>query len=617
MKSLSLYNSKKDIASMLKAENKLKEIEERFYNLFEKAPIGILILDNFGKFIDANPKFTEIMGYDKKKFIGKNLLYLSKMLKSDLKKVIGQFSEIVKGKTLGPVEFTLINNKGKKISILCTFSPILQQKQVILLVQDITDNKEIQESLKNSEHSYRRLFEAAQDGVLLLDAKTGMIVDVNPFMINMLGYSKKVFLGKHVWEIGLFKDVFSNKKKFKELQSKKYVRYENLPLETGAGKKINVEFVSNVYYVGDKKVIQCNIRNITLRKEIQDALIKKEEELRTIFDTSPALIIIFDNNQKVIKMNDKILSWLGYNKKEFIGKLLYSLPLTKESKIKSIKEFNEIMKGKKTEPYEVKFISKDNKIKVGLISGKSIIDSKGKVIFYYATISDINEKKELEELKNNLLMLTSHDLKQPLMPILGYADLLKTIITDKKGKKYLSRIIDSSYRMRDMVNKIINVFKIEAGQLTFTITKNDLSKLINEVIDYKTSFGTLKGLKIINHLKKEVTAQFDVERLRDVFVNLLDNAIKFTDKGGTITVKSWTKNNKAYASVKDTGKGLSKEEKDNLFKKFYQSKEAKALGGSGIGLLLVKKIIDCHKGKITVKSVYGKGTEFIVELPRR
>jgi PAS domain S-box-containing protein len=121
-------------------------------------------------------------------------------------------------------------------------------------------------ALKASEMRYRRLFETAQDGILILNADTGQIDDVNPFLTDMLGYSREQLLGNKLWEIGPFKDTKASKAEFRELQREDYVRYDDLPLETSAGKSINVEFVSNVYQVNGGRVIQCNIRNITERK---------------------------------------------------------------------------------------------------------------------------------------------------------------------------------------------------------------------------------------------------------------------------------------------------------------------------------------------------------------
>ncbi|MGQ9648222.1 MAG: sigma-54 interaction domain-containing protein [Thermodesulfobacteriota bacterium] len=136
-----------------------------------------------------------------------------------------------------------------------------------------------EEALKISETRYRRLFETAQDGILILDADTGQILDVNPFLIEMLGYSHEEFLGKKLWEIGAFKDMEASKTAFLELQSKGYIRYEDLPLETRDGRRVAVEFISNVYLVNHKKVIQCNIRDVTERKLLAEALRKAHDEL--------------------------------------------------------------------------------------------------------------------------------------------------------------------------------------------------------------------------------------------------------------------------------------------------------------------------------------------------
>lgn len=141
---------------------------------------------------------------------------------------------------------------------------------------DIVDIQKI----KTSELRYRRLFEAAQDGILLLDAQTGAITDVNPFLVKMLEYTREEFIEKKLWEVGAFKDIEASQEAFEALQKNEYIRYADLPLSTKDGRLIQVEFVSNVYVVDDEKVIQCNIRDITERKRAQDALIKSETMLR-------------------------------------------------------------------------------------------------------------------------------------------------------------------------------------------------------------------------------------------------------------------------------------------------------------------------------------------------
>jgi PAS domain S-box-containing protein len=133
-------------------------------------------------------------------------------------------------------------------------------------------------TLRGSERQYRRLFEAAKDGILILNSITGKIEDVNPFLVDLLGYSREEFLGKKLWEVGPFKDVAASKTAFEELQSKDYIRYDDLPLQTQNGRLVSVEFVSNVYALNGGHVIQCNIRDITIRKQMVEDLRRAKEE---------------------------------------------------------------------------------------------------------------------------------------------------------------------------------------------------------------------------------------------------------------------------------------------------------------------------------------------------
>jgi PAS domain S-box-containing protein len=160
--------------------------------------------------------------------------------------------------------------------------------------------KKAQSDLLFSEKRYRRLFETAKDGIILLNAETGQIEDINPYLLEMLGYSHGEFLEKKLWEIGPFKNIQETKKLFVDLQEKKHIRYEHLPLETKDGKHIHVEFVSNVYSVDHTRIIQCNIRNITERKKIEDDIKKRVKELEDFYD------IAIGRELKMIELKEEI-----------------------------------------------------------------------------------------------------------------------------------------------------------------------------------------------------------------------------------------------------------------------------------------------------------------------
>ncbi|MBT0663697.1 PAS domain S-box protein [Geobacter pelophilus] len=193
-----------------------------------------------------------------------------------------------------------------------------------------SDLSGIDQSLINSELRYRRLFETAQDGILILNAETGLISDVNPYLIEMLGYSREEFVEKKLWEVGAFKDVEASRNSFLALQKNKYIRYENLPLKTKGGRLVPVEFVSNVYLVGEEKVIQCNIRDISDRKRAEAALRAKDEANWSLIENLedhwllikhlPIGVVVHAPDTRIVMCNPEASQLLGKSPDQMLGK---------------------------------------------------------------------------------------------------------------------------------------------------------------------------------------------------------------------------------------------------------------------------------------------------------
>src|ERR1700691_2111970 len=173
------------------------------------------------------------------------------------------------------------NKNGREIPVRITLGLVKEQEGMLVsgVIRDIKMRKRAKEALQASEIRYRRLFERAQDGILILDFATGQVVDVNPFLTNLLGYSHAELVGKDLWEIGPVKDISASRLSFADLQTKGVIRYDDLPLETRDGRRLAVEFVSNVYTVGGTRVVQCNIRDITWCKHAEGAP-RSEEQLQ-------------------------------------------------------------------------------------------------------------------------------------------------------------------------------------------------------------------------------------------------------------------------------------------------------------------------------------------------
>ncbi len=252
-----------------KVEDFLVASENKYKVLVDLAVDGIILGSHDGIITEVNKQMCDILGMNKEDLIGKHIKFLpftkESLAANPLRFDLLQKGEIVKS------ERTILRPDGKEVYIEMR-SKMMPDGTYQSICQDITERKIIQDNLKIAEQKFRRLFEAAKDSILILDANTGQIIDSNPFIQDLLGYSAKELIGSKIYEISPFKDIIENKEKFLELQDKGYVYYDNLPLKTKSGIVKQIEFVSNVYLVADKKVIQCNIRDITER-------IKKEKEL--------------------------------------------------------------------------------------------------------------------------------------------------------------------------------------------------------------------------------------------------------------------------------------------------------------------------------------------------
>lgn len=282
---------------------------------------------------------------------------------------------------------------------------------------DITERKRAEEALIASEVRYRRLFEAAQDGILILDAETGQIVDVNPFLIDMLGFSHEQFVEKKIWDIGIFKDIVANKDNFEELQRKEHIRYEDLPLETADGRNIAVEFVSNVYMVNDKKVIQCNIRDITERK------LAEEERARL------AAIVEYSDDAIIGKTLDGIItSWnagaeriYGYSAQEIIGKNI-SLLVPPDQPDDAGVILERIRNSEPVVRYETLRRKKDGGQIIVSLTVSPIKDAQNHLIGASAIARDVTRSKQAEEAlreseaKFHDLLENASDLIQSVKP---------------------------------------------------------------------------------------------------------------------------------------------------------------------------------------------------------
>jgi PAS domain S-box-containing protein len=405
-------------------------------------------------------------------------------------------------------------NTGHEGGFFSSSRAPVKTKPLVRKAKTITRRAQPREYLRTSEIRYRRLFESARDGILILDAATRKITDVNPFMVKLLGYPRGQFLGKELWEIGLLEDAKTSRLAFRELKQNGYIRYEDLPLETKDGKRREVEFVSNVYDEGGYQVIQCNIRDITARKQ-------REEEFKQL--------------------------------------------MVREKEARA-------------------------------------------------------EAEEANHVKDEFLATVSHELRTPLTAILGWSTMLCNDTLDEAASARALEVIDRNAKTQaQLIEDILDLSRIINGKLQLQVRPVGLAEIVNATIECLRPTADVKAIQIQAHLDPDVgLVSGDPNRLQQVVANLLANAIKFTPEGGRVKVKLGRVNSDALINVTDTGAGISAEFLPYVFDRFRQADSAstRKYSGLGLGLEIVRKIVEMHGGTVLAESCgEGQGASFTVKIP--
>ena len=293
--------------------------QEHFEMIFDLDPDVVLTIRiNDEMIINANRPFTESLGYSHFEFVGKSCLEIG-LCNNPL-----QYQEIIaelgNHGSFTNKEISFRRKDGSEFIGLMSGKKVCigDDSYVFNSIRNITERKEFEDELAASEIRYRRLFESAKDGILILEADTGRIIDVNQFLIDLLGYTKEQFLNKSIWDIGFFTDIIESKENYLELLKNEYIRYEDLPLRTTAGRSIHVEFVSNVYIEDEMKVVQCNIRDITERFEAKTALEISERKFESYIEHAPGGVFIADGNGQYLEANRSASEMTGYSNEQLL-----------------------------------------------------------------------------------------------------------------------------------------------------------------------------------------------------------------------------------------------------------------------------------------------------------
>jgi PAS domain S-box-containing protein len=302
--------------ALRESQRELMEQREWLQTTFASMGDALITTDKAGIVTYLNPVAVTLTGWALTEAQGKPLESVFHIINEKTRAAAE--NPVVKvlrgGKMIGLANHTLLVDKdGKERPIDDSAAPILDQQGringVVLIFHDVTRQRQAERALERSEAHYRRLFETAGDGVFLLNMETGRIVDANPNMAKLAG-PRSELLGKQLWEIGLFPDADANRAAFREFKEKDYIRYERLPLVSPDGNRRDVELVCSAYGAGDNQVMQCNVRDITERKRMEDTLRESEELYRSLTEISPQGVWMTEPDGVLLYINQY---WIEYS----------------------------------------------------------------------------------------------------------------------------------------------------------------------------------------------------------------------------------------------------------------------------------------------------------------
>jgi PAS domain S-box-containing protein len=493
------------------------------------------------------------------------------------------------------------------------------------LIDEIHNRKVMESSLSKSEEKYRKIFENVQDIFYQTDLN-GVITSISPSIERYSEYTPDEVVGRKITDFYL--EPRYREKLLEEVNKKGEVVDFEIILVTKSGKLISCSVNTHFLLDDSKNIIglEGSLRDITERKSHQEKILK----LSWAIEQSPISIVITDTKGKIEYVNRRFTETSGYTYDEVIGQNpnLLKSGLTQTEVYKSLWET--ISKGFEWSG-ELQNKKKNGEIFWELVLISPIKNSENIITNYLGIKEDITEKKniieelktakekaeEMSNVKSSFLANMSHELRTPMMGILGNAEIISISTEDIEIKDMASAIYTSGQRLINTLNLILDLSRIEANKETLDIELLDVVSIIGEVVDHYSSAAWQRNLNLefIPKVDK-IYSNLDERLFREVLNNLINNAIKFTNKGG-ITVTLSSDPDSMIIKVKDTGIGIPPESLGLIFEEFRQVSEGygRSFEGTGLGLTITKKFVEKLGGKISVKSKTDEGSEFTIVLP--
>lgn len=625
-----------DVTERFHFEKELKSSEEKYKNIFWKADKPMCVLNGDGYLIDVNKKFISELKYDNKELLNKNI---RNIISPDfIKETPFELKSHLNG---SKSNITFLTSQDEKIIFQTVFIPSYDENENVKYINCYCENVTEESNNENEKRFFNTVFNSSPEGVVI--EHNGKIFQVNNVFADIFGYDNPAeLINKEILDIVEKNDIIRIAEYFQLIEKKKNSVHRQ---EFLGKRKDNTNFYAetsaSIFEFNNKTFTVIIVRDITERKEVENAITESEEKYRNIIESIEDFLYTYERINNILKpvfFTSSVKKITGYSQEDFLNDSKLLVKIVHPDDLIYVKQkFRALFKSRILNSDEIEFriINRTGNVvwvrnKVNITRGIN-----GKIQKVNGLINNITLRKKTEEdlikttdnlvklneTKDKFISIVSHDLRTPFSSILGFTDLLLTDeeLTDIEKNQYIKYIRDSSKSMLSLVNSLLDWTRLQTGRITIELERIDANSIIEKSINALSGAAFQKNIELISLVGNDVFIFADKELIGQVFNNLISNAIKFTNNDGNIiiSVNPSDKNRFLEFSVKDNGVGIKEEYLQYLFKveSKFTSEGTSGEKGSGLGLSLVKEIIEKHGGKIRVETEYGKGSDFKFTLP--
>lgn len=604
----------------------------------------IIIINHNYNVIYTNEVVDEFI--NNKDIIGINICEVISAYKNDLDLKIIKNEIIKNNRWSGQV--TIWKNL-KQYFLKCEIMSMVKdedlENEYAILLEDITDNKILYDKLQRSENRFVDMANNMADFLVKVDKNIAMEF-ISTSYCNALGYSYKELRGAAVFRFIHEDDrevVYDHAKRCLETNQFSHIEYR---MRVKGGKYIWVESIGN-YKVDSNGVFESAVitsRDISKRKYYENALIESEKKYREFFNMVPNYIYVVSlNDDSIEEVNKSMNETFIKDKFEQNESITLEMIFGKENAQIHYRYFYEVLKGTMDVEFELSVKNINNEETLLQININPIYCEE-RIVKILCMAKDITDKRKIEELqiinetdrkklleameydriKTEFFANISHELRTPINVILAAIQLDE--LEEKKNfngeKKYKNRDVlkQNCFRLLRLINNLIDLTKIDSGYCELNLFNCDMVNVVESVFQSIVPYANNKEIKMLFDTNvEECIMAIDLDKIERVILNLISNAIKFTPSGGEIYVNLIDNDSYLEIHIKDTGRGIPGEKLDFIFERFRQIDKSLSRDheGSGIGLYLVKNLVELHGGKVWVSSSLGRGSDFIVHLPHK